>query len=306
MIIYIFKRIGALIPTVLILMTLSFFLMHLAPGGPFTSEKNLPPEIQKNIAKQYHLDEPVWKQYLRYLNNTARGDLGPSFKNRDWTVNQLIAKAFPVSLRLGAWAILLAVVLGVTVGATAALYQHSWVDAFTSGFAMFVISIPSFVIAPLMVFVFAVILHWLPAAEWGNGAWNHLLMPVIALALPQMAIIARLMRGSMIEVLGSPYIRTARAKGLPERAVVLHHALRPAFMPVLSYLGPGLANIITGSVSVEMVFGLPGIGTLLVNGALSRDYTVVMGLVILTCTLMIIANLIVDILYTFLDPRVSY
>lgn len=284
-------------------MTLAFFLIRLAPGGPFDTEKNLPAEIEANLAAKYHLDDPLWQQYLHYLGDLARGDLGPSFKYSDYTVNELIAQGFPVSLRLGLLAIGLALIAGVTAGTVAAMRQNRPTDYGVMSVSMTGISIPNFVLAPLLILLFAVELQWLPAGGLDAG-WQVWVLPVISLALPQIAYIARLTRGSMIEVLRSNYIRTARAKGLPRRRVIVGHALRPALLPVLSYLGPALAGIITGSVVIETIFGIPGLGRFFVQGALNRDYTLVLGVVVFYGTLIVLFNLLVDLLYAVFDPRV--
>ncbi len=284
-------------------MTLAFFLIRLAPGGPFDTEKNLPAEIEANLAAKYHLDDPLWQQYLHYLGDLARGDLGPSFKYADYTVNELIAQGFPVSLRLGLLAIGLALIAGVTAGTVAAMRQNRPTDYGVMSVSMTGISIPNFVLAPLLILLFAVQLQWLPAGGLDAG-WQVWVLPVISLALPQIAYIARLTRGSMIEVLRSNYIRTARAKGLPRRRVIVGHALRPALLPVLSYLGPALAGIITGSVVIETIFGIPGLGRFFVQGALNRDYTLVLGVVVFYGTLIVLFNLLVDLLYAVFDPRV--
>ena len=303
---YAIKRLIGAIPTLLVLITLAFFLIRIAPGGPFDAEKSLPAEIEANLNAAYHLDEPLWQQYLRYLGNIAQGDLGPSFQYSEFTVNELIGIGFPVSLRIGGGAILLALLIGSTLGIIAALRQNRPTDYTVMTVAMTGISIPNFVIAPLLILFFAVWLGWLPAGGWDGDGLAKIVLPVIALALPQIAYIARLMRGSMIEVLRSNFIRTARAKGLPEHRVILRHALRPAFLPVLSYLGPATAAVITGSVVIEQIFGIPGLGRYFVQGALNRDYTLVMGVVVFYGVLIIIFNFIVDLLYGVLDPKVRY
>ena len=294
----------AAVPTLLILVTLAFFLMRAAPGGPFDTERALPPEVRANLERLYHLDEPLLSQYGRYLGSLARGDLGPSFQYKDWTVNELIADGLPVSLRLGALAMLLALCAGVALGAVAALRQNAITDHVVMGVAMTGLSVPNFVIAPLLILVFGVTLGILPAGGWGGGGWRHLLLPVLVLALPQVAMIARLMRASLIEVLRSDYIRTARAKGLHPHTIVLRHALKPALLPVVSYLGPALAATLTGSLVVEQIFGLPGIGRHFIQGALNRDYPLVMGVVVFYGALVIVANYLVDLAYAWLDPRV--
>ncbi len=303
---YTLKRLAGALPTLLVLLTVTFFLMRVAPGGPFDTEKALPPEIQANLDRKYHLDEPLVQQYGRYLLDLAKGDLGPSFQYRDYTVNELVATGFPVSLRLGGSAILLAFLVGGLLGTIAALRQNSATDYAVMATAMTGISIPNFVMAPLLVLVFAVFLKWLPAGGWNDGAAQNTVLPIIALALPQIAYVARLMRGSMIEVLRSDAIRTARAKGLPEHRVILRHALKPALLPVISYLGPATAAIITGSVVIEQIFGIPGLGRYFVQGALNRDYTLVMGVVVFYGVLIILFNFLVDLVYALLDPKIRY
>ena len=303
---YSLKRLITAIPTLFILMTMAFFMMRAAPGGPFDTEKTLPPEIQANLDKKYHLDEPLIQQYGRYLLDLLQGDFGPSFQYKDYTVNELIATGFPVSLKLGGTAVLLAFVIGSGIGIMAARMQNSPMDYTLMAGAMTGISIPNFVLAPLLILVFAVYLQWLPAGGWNNGAIKNTILPIIGLALPQIAYISRLMRGSMIEVLRSNAIRTARAKGLPEHIVILRHALKPALLPVISFLGPATAAILTGSVVIEQIFGIPGLGRYFVQGALNRDYTLVMGVVVFYGALIILFNFIVDLLYAALDPRIRY
>ena len=293
-------------PTLLVLMTLAFFMMRAAPGGPFDTEKTLPPEIQANLDKKYHLDEPLIQQYGRYLLDLAQGDFGPSFQYKDYTVNELIAQGFPVSLRLGGTAIILAFFIGSLLGTIAALRQNTATDYTVMAAAMTGISIPNFVLAPLLILLFAVHLQWLPAGGWNDGAFLNTILPIIALTLPYVAYISRLMRSSMIEVLRSNPIRTARAKGLPERTIILRHAMKPALLPVISFLGPATAGIITGSVVIEQIFGIPGIGRYFVQGALNRDYTLVMGVVVFYGILIIAFNFIVDVVYALLDPKIRY
>jgi oligopeptide transport system permease protein len=298
------KRLLATVPTLLVLVTLVFFLLRAAPGGPFDEERTLPPEVQAQIAATYHLDEPLWQQFGRYLGGLAGGDLGPSFQYPGRSVNELIAAGFPVSLQLGLAAMLLALPLGCGLGIAAALRRGTVADHGLMTLATAGLSIPNFVVAPLLILAFALALGWLPAGGWDD--WRSAVLPVAALALPQIAYLARLTRGSMVEVLAQNYIRTARAKGLPQRWIVLRHALKPALMPVLSYLGPALAQIVTGSVVVEQVFSIPGLGRHFVQGALNRDYTVVMGVVLFYGTLIVLLNLAVDLLYGLLDPRVRH
>ena len=306
MIRYVLRRILNSIPTLLIIVTVAFFMVRLAPGGPFDAERSLPPEIEENLAKAYHLDEPLPLQYGRYLGNLMRGDFGPSFKYRDHTVTELIGIGFPVSLRLGVAAIVLALVFGCLLGSVAAVRQNSRTDYGVMAIAMAGIVVPGFVVAPLLSLVFGVYLHWLPAGGWDDGALPNMVLPVIALALPQIAVIARLTRGSMIEVLHTDFVRTAIAKGLPPRIVLFRHAVRGALMPVVSYLGPATAGIVTGSVVIEQIFGIPGIGRFFIQGALNRDYTLVTGVVIFYGALLITANLLVALVYGWLDPRVRH
>lgn len=301
---YAIKRLLSAIPTLLLLIGLTFFMMRAAPGGPFDADRVLPPDVQAQIEAAYHLDEPLWAQFGRYLGALAQGDLGPSFQYPGFTVNELIADGLPVSLTLGGLAMALALLLGCLAGAIAALHQNRIGDYSVMTLAMTGISLPTFVIAPLLILLFAVSLGWLPAGGWDTP--GSAVLPVLALALPQVAVVARLMRGSMIEVLRQNYIRTARAKGLPEWRVVWRHALKPALMPVLSYLGPATAALITGSVVIEQIFSVPGLGRHFVQGALNRDYTVVMGVVVFYGTLIITFNFMVDLLYGLLDPRVRH
>ena len=303
---YTLRRLMGAIPTLLLVVVLAFLLVHAAPGGPFDSERVLPAEIEANMAAFYHLDETLPQQFLRYVSNLVRGDLGPSYRYRDYTVNELIAESLPVSIMLGSLAMLLAIVAGISAGTYAALRQNTLTDRIVMAFAMTGISIPVFVIAPLLVLLFAVKLNWLPAGWSSSESGWRLLLPVVALALPQIAYIARLTRASMIDVLASSYIRTARAQGLGTYAITRYHALRPAMLPVLSYMGPAVAAILTGSVVVEEIFGIPGVGQFFVRGALNRDYTLVLGIVIFYAALVVLFNLIVDLLYGVLDPRVRF
>jgi len=299
------RRFLGAIPTLLILIALAFCLIRLAPGGPFDSEKQLPPDIEANLRQAYHLDEPLYQQFGRYIANLARGDFGPSFQYRDFSVTELIQSGFPVSLRLGGFAMLLALLVGVLAGTIAALRQNSASDHAVMAVSMTGISIPNFVMAPLMILLFAVHLGWLPAGGLGDGGFKNMLLPVISLALPQIAFISRLTRGSMIEVLRSNYIRTARAQGLPTHTIIFTHALKPALLPVVSYLGPATAAVITGSVVIEQIFGVPGLGRYFVQGALNRDYTLVMGVVVFYGILIVVFNFLVDLIYGFLDPRMK-
>jgi len=299
------QRLLGVLPTLLLLITVVFFLIRVAPGGPFDSEKALPPDIQAHLNAKYHLDEPLVQQYFRYLGQIMVLDFGPSFQYKDWTVNELIAEGFPVSLTIGGLAMLLAFILGTLIGIAAAMRQNTAVDYSTMGFAMLGISIPNFVVAPLLILVFAVYAGWLPAGGW-DWSIERMILPVITLALPVIAYIARLTRGSMIEVLHSNFIRTARAKGLPELEVIRRHALKPALLPVISYIGPATVGLITGSVVIERIYAIPGLGSYFVTGALNRDYTLVMGVVIFYGLLIIIMNFLVDMLYVWLNPKISY
>lgn len=303
---YVFRRLLSAIPTVFIIVTLAFFMIRLAPGGPFDLERPLDPLIMENINRAYNLDKPLWQQYLLYLGNLAQGDLGPSFTRRDFSVLELFQVGLPVSIKLGGFALGIALVIGAFLGALAALKQNTWVDYMVVGTATLGITIPPFVVAPILSLVFGVMMGWLPAGGWGGGQLRYLILPVATLALPQIAIIARLTRGATVEALRSNHVRTARAYGLPARVVVGTHALRAAMLPVVSYLGPTAAGLLTGSVVVETIFGIPGIGRYFVQGALGRDYTLVMGTVIVIAMFVIVFNLIVDILYAWLDPRVRY
>jgi len=299
------SRLLGLVPTLLMLITIAFFLIRVAPGGPFDSEKALPDEIRLNLEAKYHLDEPLLAQYFRYLGQIITLDFGPSFQYKDWTVNELIALGFPVSLTIGGLAMLLAFFVGSLVGIVAAIRQNSATDYTIMGLAMVGVSIPNFVIAPFLILGLAVYLGWLPAGGWEWSA-SYMVLPVITLALPVIAYIARLMRGSMIEVLHSNYIRTARAKGLPEHLIVLRHALKPALLPVISFMGPATAGLITGSVVIERIYSIPGLGSYFVQGALNRDYTLVMGVVIFYGVVIVLLNFVVDLLYAWLNPKIRY
>ena len=301
---YFVRRLGGAIPTLFIIIAISFFMIRMAPGGPFDKERKVPAEIEANLMRAYHLDEPLWQQFLRYLGGLARGDFGPSFKYKDFSVTELIAQGFPTSLQLGGMAMLTALVLGLTLGIWAAFRQNSVVDYASMGVSMLGIAVPNFVVAPILTLVFGLMLAWTPVGGWGEP--RHYILPVVALCLPQIASIARLTRASMIEVLGSNFVRTARAKGLPEIVTITRHAIRAALLPVVSYLGPATANIITGSVIIEQIFSIPGIGRYFVQGALNRDYTMVMGVTVFFGALIILCNLLADIIYGFLDPKVRY
>ncbi|MDP9084313.1 MAG: oligopeptide ABC transporter permease OppB [Pseudomonadota bacterium] len=301
---YFLSRLAGAIPTLFVIITMAFFLIRAAPGGPFDQEQTLPPEIMANLNSAYGLDKPVLVQYGRYLEALAHGDFGPSFKYKDFSVTELIGQGFPVTLQLGVIAMVLALCFGVPMGIFAALHHNSASDYAAMALAVVGIAIPSFVVLPFLGLLFGIHLHWLPVAGWEPGSMRHLVLPVIALALPPLSVIARLTRGNMLEVLRSHFIRTALAKGLPLKTIIFRHALRPSLLPVASYLAPAVASIMTGSLVVESIAGLPGIGRYLVQGALNRDYTLVLGMVIIYSTLLISMGLLVDLLYAWLDPRV--
>ena len=301
---YSIRRLIGAIPTVFAVIVIAFVMIRLAPGGPFDSERSVPPEIAANLESAYKLDAPLGEQFMSYLGDLLTGDFGPSFRYKDFTVTELLWSAFPVSAQLGLAAIILAVVAGSAAGAYAAMRRNTMLDAGVMTLAMTGIALPNFVVAPLLTLVLGVYLSWLPVGGWGG--FTHALLPIIALALPQVAYVARLTRGSMLEVLRADFIRTARAKGMSDGRIVAHHALKAAALPVVSYLGPATAAIITGSVVIEQIFGIPGLGRYFVQGALNRDYTLVMGVVIFYAVLIVILNLIVDLLYPLLDPRVRY
>jgi len=303
MIAYALRRLASAIPTLFVIVTLAFFMMRAAPGGPFDSQRKLTPEVERNIKAAYDLDKPLWRQYVIYLGKVAHGDLGPSYKNKDFSVVQLIGTGLPVSALIGLLAMTLALLVGTSLGTLAALHQNRWPDYSVMTAAILGITIPSFVTAPILTLLLGIYAGVLPVGGWNGGAWRNILLPVTVLSLPQIAIVARMIRGSMVEVLHANYIRTARAKGLSTRRIVLGHALRAAILPLISYLAPALAAVLTGSLVVEQIFGLPGIGRYFVQGALNRDYTLVLGVVICYATLIIALNFLADLLLAFLDPR---
>jgi oligopeptide transport system permease protein len=303
---FILRRILEAIPTMLVLITVSFFLMRFAPGSPFSSERTLPPQVMANINAKYGLDKPVFDQYTTYLTNVIQGDFGPSFKYKDFTVNELVASALPVSAKIGAFAFIFAVIFGVLVGTLAALRQNTWMDYTVMSTAMLGVVMPSFVLAPCLIYLFSIHLHWFPAGGWLDGSFKYMFLPVIGMSMLYVATFARITRGSMIETLNSNFIRTARSKGLSYSYIVIHHALKPAMLPIVSYMGPAFVGIITGSVVIETIFGLPGIGKLFVNAAFNRDYSLVMGVTILIGFLFILFNAIVDILLASIDPKIRY
>ena len=303
---YVFRRLLTAIPTLFVIITISFFLMRVAPGGPFNLEKGLNPVIKANLNRMYHLDEPLWRQYFRYLGDLLRGDFGPSYTSPDFTVAEKFAAALPYSIQLGSVALILALIFGSILGVVAALNQNHTADYAVIATATAGSTIPTFVIAPLFQLFFALGLKWFPVGGWGDGALVNKVGPIVVLMLPQLAIVARLMRGSMIESLRSHHIRTARALGLSDYSVIIRHAMRGALLPIISYAGPAAAALLTGSIIVETIFAIPGIGREFVLGALNRDYTVVMGTVVLIAVFTILFNLIVDVLYAVVDPRVRY
>lgn len=304
---YIFKRLAVAIPTLLFLIVISFLLMHAAPGGPFTQEKKLSAEVLANLNAKYGLDQPLWRQMLSYIwGIVAHFDFGPSFIYKDRTVNEIIAQGFPVTLYYGIISFVVAVGVGVTLGVLAAVFHNSWLDYLTVGVTIGAQVLPNFVLAPILVLVFTYWLGWLPGGGWEGGQWQFVVMPVIAMATAYMASIGRIMRSSMLEVLTSNHIRTARAKGLPTWKVITRHALKPALIPVLSYLGPTFVSMITGSVVVDMYFSTGGIGKSFVDAALNRDYAVMMGVTLLVGALTILFNLLVDVLYAWVDPKIRY
>ncbi|HZJ87631.1 MAG TPA: oligopeptide ABC transporter permease OppB [Sphaerochaeta sp.] len=305
---YIVNRLLGIIPTLLIIITLSFFIVRIAPGGPFASERNLPEVIKKNIEAKYHLDEPLIKQYARYMLNVLQGDLGPSFKYKDYDVNYYIFTSLPKSIVLGLWAMAIALTFGISAGIIAAVKQNSWVDYLSMGVAVIGISIPLFVIAPILQLIFSMKLKWLPTSGWyttGEG-WKSVILPAVSLSFAYFADIARLTRSSMLETLRSDYIRTAKAKGMRSTTIIFKHAMKGAMLPVVSYLGPAFAGIITGSIVVEQIFRVPGLGKFFVQSSFNRDYTLIVGVVIVYSAILIFMNFVVDLVYAQLDPRITY
>ncbi|NDR56975.1 oligopeptide ABC transporter permease OppB [Aliiruegeria sabulilitoris] len=304
---FIIRRLAVAIPTLLILVVFSYVIMYAAPGGPFDMERALPQEVMDNLNAKYGLDKPLVVQMFNYVYNVVvHFDFGPSYMYKNQTVNDIIAQGFPVTLTYGFWSFVVAVVVGMSLGVMAAIYHNSWLDYLAVGISIGAQVLPNFVMAPILVLVFTLWLGWLPGGGWQGGQWQYVIMPVIALSTSFMASIARLTRSSMLEVLNANYIRTARAKGLPMRRVIFRHALKPALLPVVSYLGPAFVAMITGSVVVDMYFSTGGIGVFFVNSALNRDYSVIMGITILTGALTILFNLVVDILYAWIDPKIRY
>ncbi|WP_170429129.1 oligopeptide ABC transporter permease OppB [Ruegeria arenilitoris] len=307
MLAYVIRRLLAAVPTILLLIVASFFLMHFAPGGPFTSERPLPPAVLANIEARYGLDQPLWKQLWDYLYNiVVHFDFGPSFKFKDRDVNDIIAQGFPISLTYGSLSFLVATSVGVALGIAAAIKHNSWIDYFAVGLGIAAQALPNFIMGPILILTFTLWLGWLPGGGWNGGQWQYLIMPVIALATSYMGSIARITRSSMLEVLNSNFIRTARAKGLPTRTVIWRHALKPTLLPVVSYLGPVFVYVLTGSVFVDIYFSTGGLGQAYVGSALSRDYAVLLGVTILYGVLTVLVNLLTDLAYAWFDPKIRY
>src|ERR1700716_2284016 len=303
---YAFRRIAGVVPTLLVIITMSFFIVRLAPGGPFDQEQTLSPQVRANLDRAYGLDRPIPVQYWRYLRGLAHGDFGPSFKQHDFSVTELIAQGLPVSSSLGLSAILLALLIGIPLGIAAAVWRQTSVDYGITGLVVLGIALPSFVTGPLLALTFGVYLQWLPVAGWEDASPRYFVLPAVTLALPVIAYVARLTRASLLDVFRANFILTARARGLGRWQILWGHALRPALLPVVSYLGPATAFVVTGSLVVETVFGLPGTGRYLVQGAINRDYTLVMGMVVVYGTLVLLLNLLADLIYGWLDPRVRH
>ncbi|WP_018152712.1 oligopeptide ABC transporter permease OppB [Leeia oryzae] len=303
---YALRRILSTIPTILVVITVCYLMLHLTPGGPFDSERKVSAAVLANLQAKYHLDMPLWKQYLYYLNNLLHGDLGASFRYADWSVNDLVARALPVSLSIGGISMIISIVIGVALGIVAALKQNSLVDYFVMLLGNVGSAFPSFVIGPVLILVFAIWVKWFPAGGWDEFSPKYMILPIVLLTFINVSTIGRVMRGSLIEVMNTNFIRTARAKGLPLRTIVMRHAIRPALLPVVSVLGPLAISSITAAIVTETVFSLPGIGKLIVNGAGNRDYTLVLGLVVLVTVLAVVLNLLVDLAYAILDPKIRY
>lgn len=299
---YVVRRVAGFVPVLFVVVSASFFIMRLAPGGPFDQDRALPDQVRANIDARYHLNDPLPQQYLRYLRDVLRGDLGPSFRYPDRTVNELLGLGFPVSFQLGSCALAVALGLGGTAGLVAGVRRNSLVDYCSMSCAVLGVSVPNFVLGPLLMLVFALWLGWLPVAGWGT--WRQVILPAFTLGAFYAGYVARLTRAGMLDVFGQDFIRTARAKGLREAAIVLRHALPSAILPVVTYLGPASAAVLTGSVVVESVFSIPGIGRYFVAGALNRDYTMVLGTVVSYSVLLLGLNLVVDLLTAYLDPRI--
>ena len=301
---FVVRRLLGLIPVLLVILGLAFTLMRFAPGGPFDEERSVPPEVKAALEAKYGLDRPLHEQFLTVLGRYVRGDLGPSFRYPGRTVNEFIASGFPVSLQLGLLALSWALLIGLTAGILGAVFQNRWPDHAAMAFAMIGISVPNFVLAPVLILLFSLGLGLFPAARWDN--LSNMVLPAITLGSAYAAYVARLTRGGMLEVIRQDFIRTARAKGLPERLVLLRHALRGAVLPVVTFLGPALAGLITGSLVVEKIFNVPGMGPYFIDAAINRDYTLALGVVLVSAVFLLLANLLVDVAYALLDPRVRY
>lgn len=300
---YIIKRIFNAFIVLWIVITITFFLMHAIPGGPFTAEKSLPPYVLHSIEERYKLNDPLYKQYGDYLCNLVQGDLGPSFKYPGRSVNDIIKDGFPVSFKLGIEAILIAIIIGIPAGILAGVKKDKWQDRAVNFFTTLGVAVPSFVVAALLIYVLSTKLHLLPAAMW-NG-WRYEIMPALALSGMPMSFIARLTRSSMLDILSQDYIKTARAKGLSWSKVLIKHALPNSLIPVVTYLGPMTASILTGSFVIETIFAIPGLGQYFVTSSYNRDYTVILGVTIFYSVIVIVLNMVVDLLYPLLDPRIK-
>lgn len=300
---FLLNRLLSMVLALWLIITLTFIIMHAVPGGPFASEKQLPAAVKKNLEERYHLNDPLWKQYVDYLNNLVHGDLGPSFRYEHQTVNKIIKTTFPVSATLGALAVIVSLVVGLLAGIISALRQNKWQDYLAMVLATLSFSVPSFILSGLLMYVFAYKLNWLPTAMWGT--WQQAVLPTLALAALPTAFIARLMRSSMLEVLQQDYLRTARAKGLSEQVIVARHAIKNAILPVVTYLGPLIATILTGSFVVEFIFAIPGLGRWFVQSVSNRDYTVIMGVTVFYSAFLMLMNFLVDIAYSWIDPRIK-
>jgi oligopeptide transport system permease protein len=303
---YTLRRVLFTVPTLLIVITVCYLLLHVTPGGPFDGERKVSAAVLANLQAKYHLDQPLWKQYLLYLWSLLHGDLGASFRYADWSVNALVRQALPVSLTVGGVSMAISIVLGIALGMCAALYRNSPIDYLLMLISNAGSAFPSFVIGPVLILLFAILLKWLPAGGWDNFSVRYMVLPIVLLTIVNIATIGRVARASLIEVMNTDYIRTAFAKGLPRRTVVMRHALRPTLVPVVSVLGPLAIGSITAAVVTESVFSLPGLGKLIVNGAENRDYTLVLGLVVLVTVVAVLLNLAVDLAYAWLDPKIRY
>jgi len=301
---FVVRRLLQTIPVLFVIITATFFMVRFVPGGPFTSEKALPPEILKNLEAHYGLDQPIWRQYTNYLGRILRGDFGPSFKYSNRTVNEIIGDKLPVSLELGGLALGVALLIGLPLGVLAAVRRNSWLDYLASSTGMLGICVPTFVLGPLLVLFFAIHLRWVNASGWYD--WTDRVLPALTLGFVYAAYLMRLTRGGMLEVLNQDYIRTARAKGASETRIVLRHALRGGLLPVISFLGPAVAGILTGSFVIETIFQIPGLGREFVNSAFNRDYTLVLGTVILYASLIVVCNLAVDVVQVWLNPKLKF